>query len=491
MNQPEKEKNEEKTLVVIGAGPGGYPAAFRAAQMGFETVLIDPRPQPGGVCLFDGCIPSKTLLHEAKLLNNARAAGEHGLDFPDPVIDIDRLREHLGKVVETLTGGLDSRCRSEGIRYLRGKAEFSDANTLSIEAVEGSDSDVPEKLEFDHAVIATGSQVIELPGLGLDRSAVWDSATALALPEIPKTLLVVGGGYIGLELGSAYSSLGSRVTLVEMTDSLLPGVDRDLVQPLERRLTGDGSGSFEDIFFETRVEDAKPYEYGIEVQWKEAGGDERTRKFDRVLTAVGRRPRSDDLGLEKAGISTGENGFVEVDNQRRTSVPHISAIGDVAGEPMLAHVATHEARVAVEAAAGRPTSFEPSAIPAVVFTDPEIAWAGLTEDRARGEGIDIEVARFPWKASGRARSVGRTDGVTKLIIDPRSERILGVGVSGSGAGELIGEGALAIEMGARVEDLARTIHPHPTLSETLMEAADVFSGVSVHYRGGGKNGDSS
>ncbi|MEX2579427.1 MAG: dihydrolipoyl dehydrogenase [Verrucomicrobiales bacterium] len=482
MSETNERDLKGKTLVVIGAGPGGYPAAFRAAQMGFDTILVDLRPEPGGVCLFEGCIPSKTLLHEARLLNEAREAEERGLAFSKPRIDVDRIREHLRKVVGDLTGGLAARRKKEGIRYVRGKASFSDSRTLAIEAAEDGDDDVPDEIAFDYAVIATGSHAVELPDFDVDRSAIWDASEALDLAEIPKTLLVVGGGYIGLEMGTAYGALGSRVTVVEMTGGLLPGVDRDLVEPLERRLRGDGVGGFEEIFLRTRVEGAEPYEYGIEVRLTDAEGETRTRKFERVLTAVGRRPNSEGLGLRNTAISLGDGGFIPVDEQRRTAESHIFAIGDVAGEPMLAHVATHEARVAIEAAAGRPTAFDPAAVPAVVFTDPEIAWAGLTEGTAKEAGIDVEVARFPWVASGRARSMGRTDGVTKLVVDPRTDRILGVGVAGSGAGELIGEGALAVEMGARVEDLARTIHPHPTLSETLMEAADVYFGQSVHYQ---------
>lgn len=472
---------EGRSLAVIGAGPGGYAAAFHAADLGFETVLIDPRSEPGGVCLYEGCIPSKALLHEARIIDEAREAEVRGLGFSKPRIDIDRLRDHVRDVVGKLTGGLAARRKRKGIRYVRGRATFEDPHTLAIEPAEEGGEDVPETLSFDYAIIATGSRPMELPGFDLDRSAVWDAAQALALEEIPKTLLVVGGGYIGLELGTVYRALGSRVTVVEMTASLLPGVDHDLVEPLNKRLCGDGEGAFESVYLRSRVEGLRPYEHGVEIDIVRDGDDARSRKFERVLVAVGRRPNSDGLELDSIRIKTDERGFIPVDAQRRTALSHIYAIGDVASEPMLAHVASHEGRVAAEAAAGRPSAFDPAAIPAVVFTDPEIAWTGLSEREAKERGIAVEVARFPWSASGRARATGGAGGFTKLVIDPRTERILGVGITGRGAAELIGEASLAVELGARAEDLARTIHPHPTLSETLMEAAEGFFGRGLHH----------
>lgn len=478
MHSPKK-KAQGASLAVIGAGPGGYPAAFLAADHGFDVTLIDPRPDPGGVCLYEGCIPSKTLLHVARLLHEAREAEAWGVQFGKPRIDIDRLRDHTRAVISKLTAGLASRCRQQKVRYLRGRARFENPHRLSISPTDG-DKETPKTLNIDQAIIATGSLPAALPGFDTERSAVWDAAEALALPEIPKTMLVVGGGYIGLEMGTVYAALGTRVTVVEMTDSLLPGVDRDLVKPLHDRLSGENPGRFEDLFLRSRVESMEPYEHGVAVELSDPQGGRKTRKFERVLVAVGRRPHSVDLGLENTAIKPDEKGFIPVDAQCRTAENHLFAIGDVAGQPMLAHRATHEARVAVEAAAGQPAALEMAAIPAVVFTDPEIAWTGLTEGRAREEGIDLRVLRFPWKASGRATTVGRTEGFTKLLVDPRSERILGAGITGVGAAELIAEATLAVEMGANTRDLARTIHPHPTLSETLMECADSFFGRSVH-----------
>ncbi len=468
-------------VAVIGAGPGGYPAAFLAADYGFDVTLIDPRPELGGVCLQEGCIPSKTLLHQARLINEARAAEACGVRFTEPKIDIDQLREHTRLVIERLSGGLASGRKRRKVKRIQGRARFSDARTLSIEPSESAGGEVPEELEFDHAILATGSSAVTLPGMDPEEhSAVWDAADALALPEIPRTLLVVGGGYIGLEMGTVYAALGARVTVVEMTGSLLPGIDPELVKPLRERLEGDGPGAFEEVLLRTRVEGMEPYAHGLEVSLADADGETRSRRFEKVMIAVGRRPNSDDLGLEKIDVEPDEDGFLPVDEQRRLGGhEHLFAIGDVAGEPMLAHRATHEARVAVEAIAGKPTAFDPAAVPAVVFTDPEIAWAGLMEDDARERGIEVSTAIFPWKASGRAVANDRVDGLTKLIVESPTERVMGIGIAGAGAGELIGEAALAIEMGALAKDLARTIHAHPTLSETLMQAADSWYGTLV------------
>jgi dihydrolipoamide dehydrogenase len=461
-------------VVVIGAGPGGYPAAFQAAHLGMDVTLVDPEPNPGGVCLYRGCIPSKALLHVASLLNETEAAGDWGIHFERPAIDVDQVRDWKGRVVAKMTGGLGVLTKQRRVRYLQGRARLTGPTQAVVELVEGGE----QTLEFDYAVLATGSRPAVIPSLLPESPLVMDSTSALELPEVPATLLVVGGGYIGLELGSVYAALGSRVTVVEMTAGLLPGADRDLVQQLERRL----KTQLEEILLETRVESMREVDGSIEVTLAGADVEQPVRRFDRALVSVGRRPNSEGLGLESTRVRVNQRGFIEVDAQRRTAEPTIFAVGDVAGEPMLAHKATHEGRVAAEAIAGQPVAFDPAAIPAVVFTDPEIAWSGLTESEARERGIVVDVLRFPWAASGRATTLGRAnEGVTKLLVDPRSERVLGVGIAGAGAGELIAEATLAIEMGARVEDLRATIHAHPTLSETLMESADLFTNSSPHY----------
>jgi dihydrolipoamide dehydrogenase len=459
-------------LAVLGAGPGGYPAAFLAAELGFEVTLIDERANPGGVCLYDGCIPSKALLHAAQLITDARGALEIGLTFGDPVIDLDRLREWKDReVVGKMTSGLGQIARARKVRFVHGRGRFIDAKTLRV-ALDGEVTDV----EFEHAIIATGSRPI-IPGpLRLESDRVWDSTAALELREVPGTLLIVGGGYIGLEMATVYAALGSKVTVVEMTGSLLPGADPDLTKILAESVTE----RMEQVLLETSVLALREAGSGIEADLSGPAGDE-TRAFDRVLIATGRRPNTENLGLETTAVRVTDRGFISVDHQRRTDEPSISAIGDVTGDPMLAHKATHEGRVAVETIAGEPAAWEPAAIPAVVYTDPEIAWCGLTETSARERGIEVEVARFPWTASGRATTFGANRGVTKILVEPGTERILGVGVAGRGAGELIAEGTLAVEMGARLDDLRMTVHPHPTISETLMEAAETFFNVSPHY----------
>jgi dihydrolipoamide dehydrogenase len=454
-------------LVVVGGGPGGYAAAFHAAALGLDVTLVDPEANPGGVCLYRGCIPSKALLHAAKLIHDARAAEEQGLSFGEPAIDLPRLRAWKDGVVAKLTGGLGQLTRQHKVRYVRGRARLVDRSTLEIES-DGKKS----RLAFEHALLATGSAPVALPGFPKS-PRVLDSTSALDLPDVPRRLLVVGGGYIGLELGSVYAALGSRVTIVEMLPGLLPGVDPDLVRPLAKRL----EGQCESIRLGTRVASVEESKAALEVRFDGAAEPE---TFDRVLVAVGRKPSSQGLGLEATGVKVDERGFVQVDPQRRTAEPTIFAIGDLVGQPMLAHKASHEGRTAVEAIAGRKVAFEPRAIPAVVFTDPEIAYCGLSESEAKEQGRPVEIARFPWAASGRALTLGRDDGVTKLVLEPETERVLGVGITGPGAGELIAEGVLAVEMGATARDLALTIHPHPTLSETVMEAAEVFFGESTH-----------
>ena len=464
--------HERKRVAVLGAGPGGYPAAFLAAERGFDVTLIDDRPNPGGVCLYDGCIPSKALLHVAELLHDASEAAEMGLTFGEPRIDLDRLRTWKDRdVVARMAAGLGQIAKARKVRFVHGRGRFVNSSTLRV-ALDGEVTDV----EFDHAIVATGSVPLIPAPLRLDSDRVWDSAIALQLREIPARLLIVGGGYIGLEMATLYAALGARVTVVEMTGSLLPGADPDLT----KFLAGSIKARVDEVLLDTRVVELRETAGGIEAELSSAALEE-SRVYDRALIATGRRPNSANLGLEEIQVKIDERGFIEVDHQRRTAEPSIFAIGDVAGEPMLAHKATHEARVAVEAIAGEPVAWDPAAIPAVVYTDPEVAWCGLTETEAITRGIEVEVTRFPWTASGRAATVGRPSGVTKLVVEPGTERVLGVGIAGRGAGELIAEGALAVEMGARLDDLRLTIHPHPTLAETLMEAAEVFFGVSPHY----------
>ncbi len=463
--------SERTAVVVVGAGPGGYAAAFLAADLGMQVTLVDPEPDPGGVCLYRGCIPSKALLHVAALIDESKRAAEWGVQFDSPRIDLDRLRSWKDGVVGKLTGGLGQLRERRKIDYVRGRARFADSTTLVIDLVAGG----RQELSFEHAIVATGSRPLRLPSLPDDDGRVLDSSSALEIEDVPAKLLVIGGGYIGLELGSVYAELGSRVTVVEMTAGLLPGVDDDLVRPLRRRL----ESRFEEILLETEVTEARAQKNGVMVRLQ-GGGGSADRLFDKVLVAIGRRPNSEDVGLENTAVEVDEQGFVRVDAQLRTAEPRIFAIGDLVGQPMLAHKASHEGRTAVESIAGHKVAFEPAAVPAVVFTDPEVAWCGLTEGEARRRGVTVEVTRFPWAASGRSLTLGRDDGLTKLIVDPKTERVLGVGLVGPGAGELIAEGVLAIEMAALATDLRLTIHPHPTLSETLMEAAEVFFGQSTH-----------
>ncbi len=463
-----------RQLIVIGGGPGGYPAAFLAADLGMQVTLVDQEINPGGVCLYRGCIPSKALLHAAKVLTETQEAANLGITFGAPSIDLAKLRAWKGSVVQRLTGGLGQLCKARKIAFIQGRARFKDAHNVVVRKTDGSEQTLP----FDHAILASGSRPAAIPGLPAS-PRIWDSTGALGLESIPKTLLVVGGGYIGLELGSVYAALGTKVSVVEMMPGLLPGADRDLVTPLAKRL----AKSFATILLNTKVVEMKETGDGIRVRFEGPEVKDPEQTFERILVSVGRKPNSADLGLENTRVKVDAKGFIEVDAQRRTAEPTIFAIGDVAGEPMLAHKATHEGRTAVEAIAGHKTVFEPRAIPAVVFTDPEIAWCGLTETQAERDKIPFKVARFPWAASGRSITLDRTDGATKLLIEPETERVLGVGLVGPGAGELIAEGALAIEMGATAKDLALTIHPHPTLSETIMESAEVFLGTCTHvYR---------
>ncbi len=462
----------EKQVTVIGGGPGGYAAAFLAADLGMNVTLIDKEKNPGGVCLYRGCIPSKALLHIAKLITETEEAKDWGLEFAKPKINLDRLREWKNEVVAKQTGGLGQLIKVKKINYIQGKASFLNSSTLKIEK---SDSKTEEH-KFENAIIATGSIITTIHSLNIKSDRLLNSTSALDLPEIPNTLLVIGGGYIGLELGSVYAALGTKVSVVEMMPGLLPGADRDLVSFLSKRI----EKSYEKVMLESKVSELKEVKNGIQVKIQDKEGKTTNETYDYVLMSIGRKPTTEGLGLENTNVKVNERGWIKVTKQMKTDDPNIYAIGDIAGEPMLAHKASHEGRTAVEVIHGKKVAFEPLAIPAVVFTDPEIAWAGLTETQAKEKNIKFEIAKFPWAASGRASTLGRSDGVTKLIIDPDTERILGVGICGPGAGELIAEGVLAIEMGANATDLKLTIHPHPTLSETVMEAAEVFFGQSTH-----------
>ena len=464
--------NGAPRVVVVGAGPGGYPAAFLAAERGMDVTLVDPEPEPGGVCLYRGCIPSKALLHVARLLHETEQAASWGVHFERPQIDLEELRDWKQRVIGKLTGGLALLSRQRKVRYVQGRGRFIDAHTLRV----ANDHELTEA-GFDYAIVATGSRPAIAPALRSDSPLVMDSTAALELEDIPETLLVVGGGYIGLELGTVYAALGSEVTVVEMTSGLLPGADRDLVEVLARRLRGQ----LHEILLGTTVEGLEEVEGAVRVTLSGAGVEPAERVYPKVLVAVGRSPNSQELGLENTQVRVDARGFIESDAQRRTAEPSIFAVGDVVGEPMLAHKATHEARVAVDAIAGEPSAFEPAAIPAVVFTDPELAWCGLTDAEAPARGVEIEVSRFPWIASGREATMDRSDGLTKLVLERGTGRVLGVGIAGPNAGELIAEGVLAVEMGATATDLELTIHPHPTLSETLMESAALMFGRSPHY----------
>ena len=476
-------------IVVIGAGPGGYPAAFAAADHGKKVILVNEETNPGGVCLQRGCIPSKALLHVAKLIHEAADAAEHGLTFGKPKIDLEKLRAFKNGVIGQLTGGIQSLCKARGVTLVQARATFANSNTLNLAKPDGS----TEQLTFDKAVIATGSQPAMPPIFAIGDSRVMDSTGALALEDIPKKLLVIGGGYIGLEMGCVYAALGSEVTVVEALPVILAAADRDLVRPLQKRL----ETQFKAIHVNTKVLSLTASKAGIVAElsgtgFQPVGAETKSdgleahptkQTFDRVLVSVGRKPNSKNLGLENTKVQIDEKGFLKIDRCCRTADPNILAIGDVAGEPMLAHKATREAKVAIEALVGEPAEFDNIAIPAVVFTDPELAWCGLTETEAKAQERDVKVIRFAWAASGRAQSLARTEGLTKLIVENKTERILGVGIVGAGAGELISEGVLAVETAAVARDLADSIHPHPTLSETLMEAAEAFIGQATHmYR---------
>jgi len=463
---------EKRKLIVIGAGPGGYAAAFLAADLGIDTTLIDNEPNPGGVCLYKGCIPSKALLHSAKIITESQHAKELGIEFQKPVINLSKLQKWKENVVNKLTSGLGQLSKQRKIEYIRGNATFINSNEVEII----KENNEKKKLSFEYAIIATGSIPTVVPNLFIKSDRLLDSTSALNIPDIPKTMLVIGGGYIGLELGTVYAALGTEITVVEMMPSLLSGADADLVNILLKNV----KLVFKDIITDTKVTGLNELKNGISVSFENKDGEKSEKIFEKVLMSIGRKPNSKNTGLENTKVEIDEKGFIKVDNQQRTADKNIFAIGDVAGEPMLAHKASHEGRTAAEVIAGHKVTFEPKAIPAVVFTDPEIAWCGLTESEAKKNNLDVTVAKFPWAASGRALTLNNTNGLTKLIIDTKTQRILGMGIAGQGAGDLISEGVLAIEMGANATDIKLTIHPHPTLSETIMESAEVFFGQSTH-----------
>jgi dihydrolipoamide dehydrogenase len=463
-NEPKADREVE--LLVLGAGPGGYTAAFRAADLGLRVTLVERWPTLGGVCLNVGCIPSKALLHAAKVIDEARAMGAHGVEFGAPRIDVTKLRDWKSKVVGKLTGGLTALAKQRKVEVVRGVGRF-----LSPHVIEVTHEGQATRIRFGQCIVAAGSEPIALPFMPQD-PRVMDSTGALELPEPAVRLLVIGGGIIGLEMATVYEALGAKLSVVELTPQLMPGCDPDLVRPLEKRL----KARYEQIMLGTKVTAVKAAADGLHVSFEDAKGAS-VQRFDRVLVAVGRVPNGRLLGVEAAGVAVSERGFIAVDKQQRTNVPHIFAIGDVVGQPMLAHKATHEGKVAAEVAAGQKSYFDVRAIPSVAYTDPEVAWAGVTESGAKAQGLTVEKAVFPWAASGRSLSIGRDEGFTKLLFDPATGRIVGGGIVGPSAGELIAEVALAIEMGADAHDIGLTVHPHPTLSETVAMAAEAFAGT--------------
>lgn len=459
--------NEIKTqVVVLGGGPGGYSAAFRAADLGLEVVIVERYNVLGGVCLNVGCIPSKALLHLAKHIDDAKHLGDAGVAFTAPKIDLDKIRAHKEKVVSQLTNGLGQMSKMRKVKVVTGTGEFTGANELK---VTGDEETV---IKFDNAIIAAGSKPVELPFIPHEDERIWDSTDALEMPFIPKKMLLLGGGIIGLEMGCVYSALGSKLDVVEFMDQLIPAADKDLIKVFTKAM----KSKFDNIMLETKVTNVEAKKDGIHVTFEGKNAPEKPVKYDAVLVAVGRTPNGDKLGADKAGINVTDKGFIEVDKQMRTNVDHIFAIGDVVGQPMLAHKAVHEGHVAAEVISGKKHFFDPKVIPSIAYTDPEVAWAGLTEKEAKEQDIAIETAVFPWSASGRAIASGATDGFTKLIFDKESHRILGGAIVGSHAGELLGEICLAIEMGADAEDIALTVHAHPTLHESIGLAAEVMEG---------------
>jgi dihydrolipoamide dehydrogenase len=454
-------------VLVLGAGPGGYTAAFRAADLGKRTVLVERYAALGGVCLNVGCIPSKALLHAARVIAETKEMREHGINFGQPKIDLDKLRAWKDRVVERLTSGLTGLAERRKITVITGRGSFISPNQLRVETAEGVTT-----VSFEHAIIAAGSQALALPGLPGDDQRILDSTDALAIADIPKRLLVIGGGIIGLEMATVYHELGARITVVELMDTLMPGTDKDIVRPLQKRIVKQ----YENIFLSTKVTKVEPQTDGLMVSFEGANAPAAER-FDRILVAVGRRPNGKMIGAEQAGVKVDERGYIAVDKQQRTNVSHIFAIGDIVGQPMLAHKATHEGKVAAEVAAGMKSSFDARVIPAVAYTDPEVAWIGVTESEAKERKLNYGKGTFPWAASGRSLGLGRDEGLTKLLFDQDSGHVIGAGIVGPSAGDLIAEVGLAIEMGCDAQDIGLTIHPHPTLSETVAFAAEAFEGT--------------
>ena len=453
-------------VLVLGAGPGGYTAAFRAADLGKQVVLIEKHNNLGGVCLNVGCIPSKALLHVAKVIAEAEDVAQHGVTFDKPKIDIAQILAWKNGIISKLTGGLKQLAKQRKVQVVQGTAKFTSPNHVQVETPDGK-----KTISFDSAIIAAGSSVARIPGFPYDDPRIIDSTGALQLQDVPKRMLIIGGGIIGLEMATVYDALGSKITVVELADGLMPGADRDLVRPLHKRI----EKRYEAIYLKTKVSKIEALKTGLKVSFEGEQAPE-AQLYDRVLMAVGRRPNGRDIGAEAAGVTVNERGFIPVNIQMRSNVPHIYAIGDIVGDPMLAHKAVHEGKVAAEVIAGHHAAFEPLTIPSVAYTDPEVAWMGLTETQAKAQGIAYERANFPWAASGRALSMGREEGATKILLDPTTRRILGAGIVGVNAGELIAEAVLALEMGADMEDIGLTIHPHPTLSETLGFAAEIAEG---------------
>ena len=465
-------KNKKTELVVIGAGPGGYAAAFHAADLGKQVTMIDPKENPGGVCLFHGCIPTKALLHFAEVKEETYLAKEWGLDFKSLSVDIEKVRSWKEKVVNRLTGGLGQLSKARKVNFVRGTAKFKDKSKLEVEEHNGEGF----TLEFEHAIIATGARAASLPGVDFDHKLIMSAESALDIKTVPEKLLVVGAGYIGLEMSVIYKALGSNITIVELQQDIMPGLDKDLAAVFKKAR----KDLMDSTRFESKVTAAKKSKNKLRVTIENKDGESETETFDAMLVAIGEVPNSENVGLDKVGIETDDKNFIRVNVFRQTNVENIYAIGDVAGQPLLAHKASHEGRVAAEHIAGEKTAYEPKAIPGIVFTEPELAWVGLTEKEAKDQGRDIEITKFPWSASGRAVALGQKHGLTKLIIDPETERLLGAGFAGKNAGTLVPEATLAIEMGAVAKDLELTIHPHPTLSETIMEAAEMFYGGATH-----------
>ena len=454
-------------VLVLGGGPGGYSAAFRAADLGKQVVLVEREPVLGGVCLNVGCIPSKALLHTALIIHEAQDMADHGVSFTQPVLDLDKVRSWKESVTKTLNDGLSGLAKQRKVTVVHGNGQFASANSLLVQSEAGN-----TVINFQQAIIATGSQPTKIPVFPNDDSRLWDSTDALALTQIPKKLLIVGGGIIGLEMATVYHAFGSEISVVELMDQIIPGCDKDLITPLFRRI----KKQYQNIWLETKVTAIEALPEGLQVSF-EGKGAPTTELFDAVLVAVGRRPNGKLIAAEQAGVNVDEQGFITVDKQQRTNVPHIFAIGDIVGNPMLAHKAVHEGKVAAEVIVGHKASFDALTIPSVAYTDPEIAWMGLTENQAKQQGIDYDKGAFPWAASGRSLSMGRKEGITKIISEKKTGRILGAGMVGPNAGELIAEAVLALEMGADVEDISLTIHPHPTLSETFAFAAEMITGT--------------